>query len=102
MPEMAHSGEHHCETALVGGADHFFVAKRAARLDNRGDTGIGGGDEPVGERKESIGGDDSALSAARGLPHRPCRFLCLQYGDAREMTRLIWPAPMATVAPFLA
>ena len=59
--------------------------------------------EAVGEREEGVGGDHRALGQrlrqARGLrgfgglAGRRC---------GRESTRLIWPAPMPTVAPSLA
>jgi hypothetical protein len=36
MAEVAHVGEDHGDTMFVRGGNHFFVADRAARLDNAG------------------------------------------------------------------
>ena len=35
VAEMAHAGEDHRDAVFVGGGDHFVVAHRAARLDDR-------------------------------------------------------------------
>ena len=60
VPEMAHAGEHHGDAGLVGGRDHLVVAHRAARLDHRRRAGLDRGQQPVGEGKERVGGDDRA------------------------------------------
>ena len=50
---MAHAGEHHGNTVLVGGIDDFLVAHRAARLDHGGDADLGRLVEAVAERKNA-------------------------------------------------
>ncbi len=67
MPEMANAGEDHGHAQLVGGGDHFFVAYRAAGLDDGGGSGLGYGFKAVGERKEGVGGGDAALERQHGL-----------------------------------
>ena len=54
MPEVAHAGEHHGESRLVGGRDHLGVAHRPSRLDHRGGAGRGDRLQPVREGKERI------------------------------------------------
>ena len=103
MPEVAHAGEDHGEAALVGGGDHLVVAHRAARLDDRRGAGLGRREQPVGEGEERVRGDDRAARQRLGEPSPPLRPRPLSSAAMRaESTRLIWPAPMPTVAPSLA
>ena len=76
---------------------------RAAGLDDGGGAGLGGGEQAVGEREEGVGGDDRALGQRRRWRPRPRpRPLLSARQCALQSTRLIWPAPMPTVAPSLA
>ena len=103
MPEVAHAGEDHGKALVVGGGDHFLVAHRAARLDDGGGAGFGGRKQPVGEREEGVRGDDRA--ARQRLARSPLAVAASAAFSAAmraESTRLIWPAPMPTVAPSLA
>src|SRR3546814_7390080 len=54
VPEMPHPGEDHRQPGLVGGGDHFVVADRAARLDDRGGARLDGGKQPSGKREERV------------------------------------------------
>src|SRR6185503_4546401 len=54
MPEVAHAGEEHGETALVCRGDDFGVAHTAAGLDHRRGAGVGKRVEAVAERKEGV------------------------------------------------
>src|ERR1039458_4235966 len=47
MPEVAHAGEDHGHAQLIGGGDDFFVAHRAAGLDDGGGSGSGDRFPPV-------------------------------------------------------
>ena len=62
-----------------------------------------GDEQAVGEREEGVGGDHRAfgqrLLEAGCLARRPA---ALRAAMRAESTRLIWPAPMPTVAPSLA
>ena len=103
MPEVAHAGEDHGEALVVGSGDHFLVAHRSARLDDGGGAGLGGRQQPIGERKEGVRGNDGA--ARQRLARSPTRCAASAAFSAAmraESTRLIWPAPMPTVAPSLA
>src|SRR5690606_14336065 len=61
MPEVAHTGEHHCDSSLVGGGDHFVVTHGTARLDHGGDAGLGRVVDAVTEGEEGVGSHDRAL-----------------------------------------
>ena len=102
MPEVPHAGEHHGDAVLVGGGDHLVVAHRAARLDHRRGAGLGRREQAVGEGEEGVRGDDRALGQRLGQAGRLGRVLALRAAMREESTRLIWPAPMPTVAPSLA
>ena len=99
---MPVAGEHHGEAGLVGGLDHLVVAHRAAGLDHRGGAGLRRGEEPVREGEEGVGGDDRALGEALRRPPAFAASPAFQAAMREESTRLIWPAPMPTVAPSLA
>jgi hypothetical protein len=78
MPEVPHARKHHGEAMFVGRGDDFLVAHRTARLDDGGRARLDRRQQAVGEGEEGVGGDDRA--------------------SGPESTRLIWPAPMPTVA----
>ena len=103
MPEVAHAGEHHRHAALVGGGDHLLVAHRAARLDHRRGAGLGAASRPSAKGKKASEATTEPLvrgSASAGRLRAPPR--AFQAAMRAESTRLIWPAPMPTVAPSLA
>ena len=102
MPEVADAGEDHGEAGFVGGRDDLVVAHRAAGLDDGGGAGFGGGQQAVGEGEEGVGGDDRALGQRLGRPAALAASGALQAAMRALSTRLIWPAPMPTVAPSLA
>src|SRR5471032_1270852 len=56
VPEVAASGKHHREAALVGGGNHFRILHRPARLHHRRRARVGDGIETVAEREERVGG----------------------------------------------
>jgi len=56
MFEVAHAGEDHCDVVLVGCGDHFFVAHRAARLNDRRHASLRRFINAVAEGEESVGG----------------------------------------------
>ena len=53
VPEMAHAGEYHCQPRFVCRRNHLVIADRPAGLNNGRGTGIGGTQQPVGERKNA-------------------------------------------------
>ena len=89
-------------SCVVGGLDHLVVAHRAAGLDHRGGAGLDRDQQAVGEREERVGGDHRAFGERRGELQLLRGVLGLARGDARGIDRLIWPAPMPTVARSLA
>ena len=56
MAEVAHVGEDHRDTVLVGGGNHFVVADRTTRLDHAGNAYSGCRIDTVTEREEGIRG----------------------------------------------
>lgn len=52
VPEVAHVGEDHRNAVLIGGLDDLFIADTAARLDDGGDTGFGGGFNAIAEGRK--------------------------------------------------
>jgi len=65
MSECARACEHHRDTIFIADFDRLFVARATARLDDRGDAGAAGVLHRValGEREESVRGDDRARDA---------------------------------------
>src|SRR5262245_13135619 len=61
VTEMAHAGQDHRHAVRVGRGDHFRIAHRAARLDDRLDAELRGDVDAVAEREECIGGHDGAV-----------------------------------------
>ena len=53
MAEVAHVGEEHRNTVLVGGGNHFVITDGTARLDYAGHARSGGGINTVAERKNA-------------------------------------------------
>ncbi len=77
VAEVAVAGEDHGHSAFVCGGDDFFVANGAAWLDGAGCSGIGGGEEAVGEREEGIASDGASFegeACVSGFPdgHAGC------------------------------
>lgn len=58
MPEVAVTGEAHGHAAFIGGGDDIGITLAASWLDGGGGTGVGGGQQAVGERKKGVTGDD--------------------------------------------
>src|SRR5258708_26966781 len=71
MPEVAHAGEEHRETELVGGLDHFVVAQRAARLRDRSRACFCREHWAVGKWKQRLRHEHGALE----WDFQPRRFL---------------------------
>ena len=92
MPEVAPAGERHRDPGPVSRRDHRVVADRAAGLDDGGDAGRGRGLEAVGEGEEGVRGERRSVGC-------PALAAALRTASSTESTRLIWPAPMPTVAP---
>ena len=67
MPEMPLAREDHGDAVLVAGGDDFIIATGPARLDDRGDTRLGGAVNRVVEREERIGGEHGAAGAIAGF-----------------------------------
>ena len=67
MPEMPLAGEDHGNAVLVAGGDGFVIAAGTARLDDRGDTRLGGAVDRVVKREERIGGEHGAASPIAGF-----------------------------------
>ena len=85
VPEVPHGGEDHCQTGIVGGLDHIVVADRAARLDHRGRSGFGGGEQAVGEGEKGIAGHCRSGCTALRPAELLCRFGRLHGGDPRAV-----------------
>ena len=103
MPEVPGAGEHHREAGLVGGLDDLVVAHRAAGLDHRRRASLGCRQQPVREREERIRRDDGAFRETLRAGRLPsAASAAFQAAMREESTRLIWPAPMPTVAPSFA
>ena len=75
MTEVAHAGHDHGDAMLVGGGDDLVVAHGASRLNDGGGAGFHGGEKPVGEGKEGVGGDDRTLGQRLGIAGSLCRVL---------------------------
>src|SRR5690606_396198 len=75
---MAIAGEYHRNAVFVGGGDDFFIAYRAAGLDDCGCAGIGEYVKAVAEREERIRGDDRAANLQTGV-------FSLDGGNARRV-----------------
>lgn len=54
MPEMAHSGKDHRNAVFIGRFDNLFIPHAATGLDNRRDTRLGGGIDPISKGEKSI------------------------------------------------
>ena len=74
MTEMAGAGNDHGDTMFVGGGDNFFVAHRAAGLDDGFGAGFGEYVDAVTEGEEGVRSDDRSLQIEAGM-------LCLDAGD---------------------
>src|SRR6266567_1438301 len=67
---MALAREDHRHAVSIGDADQLRVATRAARLNDRGDAGIGGTLDRVGEREKAIRGKDRPRGTLTSLAQR--------------------------------
>ena len=67
MPEVAHSGEDHGKTCLIGGINHHLVIHRPAGLNDAACTSFCSSQQPVREGEEGFGGDSTVLRA-RDIP----------------------------------
>src|SRR5258706_3840328 len=73
MAELTLTREHHRDIEFVSGLNHFLVAHRAARLDDRRDTGFSGLLDSVAKWEERIGAQHRALGVVTSdarLVHR--------------------------------
>ena len=103
MPEVAAAGEHHRGAGAIGGRDHLVVAHAAARLD-RG-RGARRAAPPRGRRRTGRRRPRRPRCRPCPAPARPAALAAsaaLRDRDRDASSRLIWPAPMPTVAPSLA
>ena len=57
MFEMTDAGKNHCQVVFVGGTNRFFVAKRAAWLNNGGDAEFRRFVDAVAKREKRVGGE---------------------------------------------
>ena len=57
---MADTGKDHGHSEAVSGGDDVVVADGASRLNDGDGAGFGGFLDAIGEREESVGGDDAA------------------------------------------
>ena len=101
MPEMPHAGEHHGDAVLVGGRDHLVVAHRAAGLDHRGGAGFDRDQSPSAKGKKASEATTEPLVIGSGKLPALAASRAFRAAMRAESTRLIWPAPMPTVAQAL-
>jgi hypothetical protein len=102
VPEVAETGEHHGEAGRVGGGDDLLVPQGSARLDDRRRAGIDGGLKAVGEGEEGVRGGDRAPPPSFTASFAVAASSAFQAAIREESTRLIWPAPTPSVAPWRA
>ena len=67
MPEVSHSGHDESAATRVRRGDHLGVLHAAPWLRNRGDAGLGGRLEAIGEREKCVRGGHAALGAGTGF-----------------------------------
>ena len=91
VPEVPSSREDHRQTVLVGGGDHFLVPHGAARLDDGGRAGGRHRVEAVAEREERVRRGDRSREQVGRIASAFIR------ATFTASTRLIWPAPIASV-----
>jgi len=71
MLKVTFTSEDHDHITLVGCGDDFVVANGATRLNRSDSTRFGRGDEAVGERKESVRGDDGTIEIKASFTRFP-------------------------------
>ncbi len=71
MAEVPYASKGHGDAEAVSGGDDLFVTDRPAGLNDSGGPRVDDGLKPIGERKESIRGGDSA-------PERQGRLHCAE------------------------
>jgi hypothetical protein len=97
---MPHAGEDHGKAMRSSAAAiTSCVAHRAAGLDERRWRRPRRGQQAVGEGEEGIGGTTEPLVSGSARPSASAMSSALRAAMRVESTRLIWPAPMPTVAP---
>jgi hypothetical protein len=67
---MALAGEDHGDAVLIAGGDNFVIAAGTARLDDRGDTRLGGAVDRIVEREKRIRGEHRAAGPIAGFFQR--------------------------------
>ncbi len=102
MPEMPHAGEHHREAVLVGG-----LMTSSSRIEPPGwITAVApasiAASRPSANGKNASEATTEPWSAARRASAPCAASSALRAAMRAESTRLIWPAPMPTVARSLA
>ena len=91
MPEVPHPGKDHGQSRRIGRGDDFIIADRPARLDHGGRPGFGGGQQPVSEGEEGIGGHRAARSAGRRPAIKFRRLARLDRGDPARIAAVHLP-----------
>ena len=89
MAEVPAAREHHRRAGRVDRFDHLRVAHRAAGLDDRGDPGL---DRQLADRRRT------GRTRPRPSPRHRAALCAFSSASRTASTRLIWPAPMPTVA----
>src|SRR5215213_5744832 len=67
VPEMPPTGEDHGDAVLITGGDDLVIPAGAARLDDRGNTRLGGAVDRVIKREKGIGGEHSRAGPVAGF-----------------------------------
>ena len=64
---MPGAREYHGNSVFVGSLDHFLIAQRTTRLDDRGDSRCSRIVEPIPKREERIGRHDRPVHLESGV-----------------------------------
>ena len=83
VPEMPEAGHHHCQSGVIGRFDHFIIAHRAARLDHRSRTRLGGSQQAIGKGEKRIGGYNRTFGKRLGQTGIAGRFTGFPCGNTR-------------------
>ena len=71
MPKMSDLCKCHCHTTIIGRRNYILIPHAPTRLNRSDSTRFGRGDEAVGERKESVRGDDGTIEIKASLTRFP-------------------------------